>query len=106
MDINLRDIYLDVEDYITLMNIYKTTHNILTKYGVKYWITDGSLMGAYRHNGIIPWDEDIDIAITLDEKKKVQSIPSSEWGKNGLHLQHTEMGWKIYRLDGKNIKHP
>ncbi|XP_078356894.1 uncharacterized protein LOC144641738 [Oculina patagonica] len=38
---------------------------IARKYNMPYWIRSGTLIGAIRHNGFIPWDEDIDIAIPM-----------------------------------------
>src|SRR5437870_5473975 len=44
-----------------LYEMLKLTHKILTKNEITYWITDGTLIGLYRHNTngeghIIPWD--------------------------------------------------
>lgn len=38
---------------------------IARKYEMPYWIRSGTLIGAIRHNGFIPWDDDIDIAIPM-----------------------------------------
>ena len=43
------------------------TIDLLKKYDISYWITDGTLLGIIREDRLLPWDGDIDIAIWKDE---------------------------------------
>lgn len=52
------------KDYIHIL--YKMmfdVNNVLLDNGVAYWAEGGTLLGAMRHGGIIPWDDDLDISI-------------------------------------------
>ena len=46
-----------------LRNLLKQTVELLEKYNIRYWITGGTLLGAVRHNGFIPWDDDVDLCV-------------------------------------------
>lgn len=50
--------------------------NILESSGVRYWLEGGSLLGAARHQDIIPWDYDVDLGIYLED------VPNCEYLKN------------------------
>ena len=47
----------------TLYDMFSHLVMILNKYGIEWVATDGTLLGAIRDGGFIPWDDDIDIAI-------------------------------------------
>ena len=58
----IKEIELGVMDYI---------HNLCEKENINYSLAYGTLLGAVRHKGYIPWDDDIDISLKRDEYDKL-----------------------------------
>jgi hypothetical protein len=55
-----------------LLKILKLWNELAKECGIKYWACAGTLLGAVRHSGFIPWDNDIDISIMLSDFKTVK----------------------------------
>ena len=78
-------------DLYTLM---KTVHDFCISNEIEYSLTGGSLLGAIRHNGFIPWDDDLDIMMTRDNYNKFRNC----YEKNGLGECVFERDQWVYRV--------
>ena len=56
------------------MDILSYVDSICRIHGIHYSLSGGSLIGAVRHNGYIPWDDDIDIMLTRKEYDRLVTI--------------------------------
>lgn len=51
---------------------------ICSKYGIWYTLTNGSVLGAIRHKGFIPWDADIDVFVKQKDLATVRNVMKKE----------------------------
>lgn len=58
------------ELHSALLKIVKEVHRICVDNDIKYFMMAGTMLGAVRHKGFIPWDDDIDIGMTYDNFKR------------------------------------
>lgn len=64
---------------------------VCQKYGFTYWMDAGTLLGAVRHKGFIPWDDDIDIQMTREEYERARPVLQEELGKYGISAVEAEI---------------
>ena len=63
-------------------------HQVCTEYGLRYSLAYGTLLGAVRHKGFIPWDDDIDLIMPREDYEKLLVI-WNEAAPKGYILQNT-----------------
>lgn len=80
---------------LKMLDILIIVADICDKHNLPYWISGGTLLGAKRHGGFIPWDDDIDIELLRKDYKKLLKILPKEL-PNDLYLQTPKE--KSYRL--------
>lgn len=59
---------------------------VLSKHNLSYWLDYGTLLGCVRHNGFIPWDDDMDISMTREDYCKAQTILKEELEPYGFTI--------------------
>ncbi len=47
---------------------------VCREHGIKYWLSSGTLLGAVRYGGFIPWDDDVDIEMMRKDYKKFSKV--------------------------------
>lgn len=68
---------------------------VCRKHNIQYWIDFGTLLGAVRHGGFIPWDDDIDISMPTSDLHRFIKTASKEL-PNWLFLQTEETDPSFY----------
>jgi len=59
---------------IQLLESYmlKCLYEICNEIGIKFWLRGGTLLGAARHGGFVPWDDDVDLGIMREDLEKLR----------------------------------
>jgi lipopolysaccharide cholinephosphotransferase len=55
---------------LVMIRMLKILDYLCNKYEVSYFLTGGTMLGAIRHEGFIPWDDDLDVGMTRDNYEK------------------------------------
>lgn len=72
-----------------ILDIMKYTDKLCRENGIVYYIMGGTALGAVRHGGFIPWDDDLDIFMTADQYQRFKKV-FTEQNSNQFVLQE----WK------------
>lgn len=70
-----------------ILNIAKYIHDFCEENKIQYCIMGGTALGAVRHGGFIPWDDDLDIFMTPNEYVKFRDAFNQRGDKDNFYLQ-------------------
>lgn len=81
---------------LLMLKILKEVHKICEENNIKYFLSDGTLIGAIRHQGFIPWDDDLDIGMLREDYEKFCKIAPQILSENFI-LQNfqTDKGYGL-----------
>lgn len=79
----------------------------LESHDIQYSIMSGTMLGAIRHGGFIPWDDDIDIGLRRDEYEKLVSVLKENNTINDfMYSEGFELGigyWPFIKIYNRNV---
>ncbi len=81
---------------LTILDVFKVFVEFCNKHNLRYYLFEGSLLGAIRHGGFIPWDDDLDVAMPREDYQKFISLwNTNQIGDCILSHQTTHKGYYL-----------
>lgn len=101
MNHNLKIVQLEI------LNILKIFDEKCKENNLKYYLFYGTLLGAVRHKGFIPWDDDIDITMPRDDYEKFISLYKNKFSHgyylDGYNCSKYESYSPVFRINSENV---
>lgn len=80
------------------MEVLSDIAYVCDKYNIRWFADCGTLLGAVRHGGFVPWDDDLDICMFRDDYYRFLTVASSElkriWPQYQILNYHNEQYWE------------
>ena len=62
------------QEQLRMMELLDEIDRICKKYDIPYWLSSGTLLGAVRHQGFIPWDDDLDVEMFEEDYDRLLKV--------------------------------
>lgn len=79
-----------------LLDMLSWFHHFCVKNNVKYYALGGTLLGAVRHKGFIPWDDDIDLGLPREDYNRLIKLMENETGRYVLETPNQRKEGFVY----------
>lgn len=86
--------------HTTLLEILEEIDRICRKHNIQYFLDSGTALGAVRHGGFIPWDDDADVGMIRSEYERFVKIAAEELGER-FFLQTRETDPDFLKFSAK-----
>ena len=74
------------------LDLFQELKRVCEKHNIKFFAISGTLIGAARHHGFIPWDDDIDVVMLRSEYKKLENVASEFIDPYFFQTNYTDPG--------------
>ena len=95
---------------LVILSIIKDIDILCQKHNIPYYLLGGSCIGAIRHKGFIPWDDDLDIILTRENYNKLINVCKEELDPDKYYIQEGLKDWPLafskIRLNGTYLHEP
>jgi len=94
-DVNRHGKSIDLEELKVLqMNVLQAVDEYCNEHNIRYSMACGTLLGAIRHQGYIPWDDDIDIYVPREDYKRlIAEFPETYKGRYKIASLERSFNW-------------
>lgn len=79
-----------------LLELLKEFDRVCRKNNIKYMLFAGTALGAVRHQGFIPWDDDLDVALLREDYDKLMKLDAEEWNAEYYMQCEYSKHWPIH----------
>jgi lipopolysaccharide cholinephosphotransferase len=89
---------------LKLVDILREITTLCDRHNIPYWLDSGTLLGAVRHGGFIPWDDDIDICVPVEDLPRLVEACRELPKHLSLQCPETEpqMRMPVYKVRDNN----
>jgi len=93
-----------------ILGIMKDIDALCKRNGIEYYLLGGSAIGAIRHKGFIPWDDDLDIIMNAENYERFLCACREQLDPNKYYIQEGLKDWPLYfskvKLKGTHFVEP
>jgi hypothetical protein len=81
-----------------LAAMLKRVTDVLDAANLTYYMCGGTLIGSYRHHGMVPWDDDVDIYVRWSDRSRIEAEVRRHMYEEGYRMTKRQTIWKLFPM--------